>query len=311
MRISAAYLRQLKTAFLVVVVSLGLQSAAFGQGDRGTITGTVTDPGGAVVPNAAITAINTETGARYESVSTGTGNYTLVSIPAGVYNLEVASPGFGKFVQQGIRVQVAVAARIDVTLQVSSTSESVLVTADAPLLRTESGEQSHTLSYDRVLDLPLYGGNGRGSAGGLRSPYAFLNTMPGATIVPSGGNNSIRVNGLPNDTYSVRIEGQESTNTQQPNASHINPGVEALQEVTLQTSNFAAEYGQVGGGLINFTARSGTNQLHGSVFEYMRNEFLNASQPFSNVRPRTRSNNYGFTVGGPVVIPKVYDGHNR
>lgn len=119
------------------------------------------------------------------------------------------------------------------------------------------------------------------------------------------------MNGLPNDTYSVRIEGQESTNTQQPNASHINPGVEALQEVTLQTSNFAAEYGQVGGGLINFTARSGTNQLRGSVFEYMRNEVLSASQPFSNLRPRTRSNNYGFTVGGPVYLPKLYNGRNR
>ena len=303
-----------KTAWSLLCVLAAVifsSTAMLAQGDRGTITGTIADPGGAVVPNAVIAAINTETGARFETVSTGTGNYTLVSVPAGVYNLEVTSPGFCKFVQQGIRVQVAVTARIDVALQVSSTSESVVVTADAPLLKTESGEQSHTLSYDRILNLPLYGGNGRTAGNGLRSPYAFLNTMPGATIVPSGGNNSIRVNGLPNDTYSVRIEGQESTNTQQPNASHINPGVEALQEVTLQTSNFAAEYGQVGGGLINFTARSGTNQLHGSAFEYLRNEVLNASQPFSNVRPRSRSNNYGLTIGGPVYIPKVYNGHNR
>ena len=118
------------TAWSIVLVLAALFCAvtpAMAQGDRGTITGTIADPGGAVVPNAAISAINTETGARFETVSTGTGNYTLVSIPAGVYNLEVVSPGFGKFVQQGIRVQVAVTARIDVALQVSSTSESVVV----------------------------------------------------------------------------------------------------------------------------------------------------------------------------------------
>ena len=303
--------QRLMTGLTMAILFFSLNTIAFGQADRGTITGTVTDPAAAVVPNAAVAARNSETGARFETVSTSSGNYTIVSIPAGLYNLEVSAPGFGKYVQQGIRVQVAVTARIDVALQISASSELVTVTADAPLLRTESGEQSHNMSYDRVLALPLYGANGRSSGGGLRSPYAFLNTMPGATILAAGGNNNIRVNGLPNGTYSVRIEGQESTSVQQTNAGHINPGVEALQEVTLQTSNFAAEYGQIGGGLINFTARSGTNQIHGSLFEYLRNEVLNASQPFSNIRTRTRSNNYGFTVGGPVFIPKLYNGHNR
>ena len=199
----------------------------------------------------------------------------------------------------------------------SSTTESVTVIADAPLLKSESGEQSHNISTDTVLKLPLYGGSGRSGGTGFRSPYAFLTTMAAATIVISGTNNSVRVNGLQNDTQSVRIEGQESTNTQQPNASHINPGVEAMEEVTLQTSNFAAEFGEVGGGLINFTAKSGTNQFHGSSFEYLRNEFLNAGQPFTSdgsgnhIRAKARSNDYGFSVGGPVWIPKIYNGHNR
>ena len=298
----------------ILVVALGLPLCA--QSDRGTITGAVTDPASAAIPNATVVAINTETGARFETVSTATGAYTLVSLPAGVYNLEVASAGFAKLVQQGIRVQVATIARIDVNLQLSSTTESITVVADAPLLKTESGEQSHNITTDKILHLPLYGGSGRNGGNGLRSPYAFLTTMSSATII-GGANNSIRVNGLQNDTYSTRIEGQESTNTQQPNASHINPGVEAMQEVTLQTSNFAAEFGEVGGGLINFTAKSGTNQFHGSVFEYLRNEFLNAGQAFTDdgkgqhVRARARSNNYGFSIGGPVWIPKVYDGHNR
>jgi hypothetical protein len=290
---------------------------ALGQSDRGAITGTVSDPANAVVPAAVIVATNTETGAKFETVSTATGNYTLVQMPAGIYTLDVTAPGFAKFAQKGIRVQVAVTDRIDIKLQLSSTNESVTVMADAPLLKTESGEQSHNITTDKILHLPLYSGTGRSSGNGLRSPYAFLTTMSSATIIASGGNNSIRVNGLQNDTYSTRIEGQESTNTQQPNASHINPGVEAMQEVTLQTSNFAAEFGEVGGGLINFTAKSGTNQVHGAVFEYFRNEFLNAGQAFTDdgqgrhVRARARSNNYGFVIGGPVYIPKLYNGHNR
>jgi hypothetical protein len=300
-----------------IALLLFVCAAAFGQTDRGTITGTVSDPASAVVPAALITATNSETGARFETVSTATGNYTIVQLPAGVYTLEVSAPGFGKYVQNGIRVQVAAIGRIDVKLSLSSTNESVTVLADAPLLKTESGEQSHNITTDKILHLPLYSGSGRNGGNGLRSPYAFLTTMSSATIIAAGGNNSIRVNGLQNDTYSTRIEGQEATNTQQPNASHINPGVEAMQEVTLQTSNFAAEFGEVGGGLINFTAKSGANQIHGAVFEYFRNEFLNAGQAFTDdgngrhVRARARSNNYGFVIGGPVYLPKLYNGRNR
>ena len=301
----------------VILCGVFLSTSASAQSDRGTITGTVSDPANAVIPAAPVAAVNTDTGARFETVSTATGAYTLVNLPAGVYNLEVASAGFAKITRKGIRVQVAATLRIDVKLQVSATSESITVATDAPLLKTESGEQSYNITTDTILKLPLYGGNGRSGGNGLRSPYAFLSTMSSATIVISGTNNSIRVNGLQNDTYSTRIEGQEATNTQQPNASHINPGVEALEEVTLQTSNFAAEFGEVGGGLINFTAKSGTNKFHGSGFEYLRNEFLNTGQPFSDngtsghVKPRARSNNYGFAIGGPVWIPKVYNGHNR
>src|SRR5262249_45573267 len=150
---------------------------AFAQSDRGTITGTITDPAAAVIPGAAVHATSTETGAKFETVSTATGNYTLVSLPAGLYDLEVSSAGFSKFVQKGIRIQVAVTVRIDVKLQVSAATDSVTVMADAPLLKTESGEQSHNISFNTILHLPLYGGTGRSGGNGLRSPYAFLTTM--------------------------------------------------------------------------------------------------------------------------------------
>ncbi len=183
------------------------------------------------------------------------------------------------------------------------------------LLKTESAEQSHNIQTSRILELPLY--QAAGASTGVRYPYAFLNIEPGASLLPTGGNTDIRVNGVPNNSFGVRIEGQESTNTQQPNANHINPGVEAMQEATLQTSNFSPEYGQIGGGLINLTAKSGTNQFHGSVFEYFQNEDINAGQPFTNSgnghlkRPPNRSNDYGGSIGGPVWIPKIYNGHNK
>src|SRR5438309_3500110 len=152
-------MRRVLTAAFVVV----LAQTAYAQSDRGTITGAISDPANAVVPNATIAATNSETGGRFETASTATGNYTLVQLPAGVYNLEVVSPGFSRFLQQGIRVQVAVTARIDIKLQVNQSSESITVIADAPLLKTESGEQSHNITTDKILHLPLYGGTGRTS----------------------------------------------------------------------------------------------------------------------------------------------------
>ena len=300
-----------------VLFSIVFLATGFAQTDRGTLTGTVSDPAGAVVPRAGIVAKNVGSGATYKAATTETGNYTLAQLPPGTYELTVSAPGFTNYIQQGIGVQVAQTARIDIVLRVGSTSESVTVTADVPLLRTESTEQSSNMTMQRFEELPLYGA--RGAEVGLRTPFAVVTTVPGATMLPGGSvSNSIHVNGLPNDSFGVRVEGQESTMTQQPSLFFaIQPGVDALQEVSVETSNFSAQYGQVGGGLINFTAKSGTNQFHGSGLEYLRNEFMNAGQPFSNdgsghlIRQRSRSHDFGGSLGGPVVIPHVYDGHNK
>jgi len=134
---------------------LGLRHRGVRQSDRGTITGTILDSANALVPNASVTAIHSETGSKYAAVSTGTGNYTLVSLPSGAYDVSVEVPGFKRFVQQGVRVQVAQTARVDIVLQVGSAAESVTVTADAPLLRTESAEQSTTMAGARIEALPM------------------------------------------------------------------------------------------------------------------------------------------------------------
>ena len=285
------------------------------QSDRGTVTGTVIDAAGAVIPGAALTLINTATGSVYTTVTTETGNYTVPSLPVGTYNLTASKPGFNKYVQEGIQVQVAVSLRIDVALQVGSSVESVTVTASAPLLKTESAEQSFNITGDQVNAMPLT----QGSAG-LRNPIAFAQLTPGMSVPATNttGNFQARVNGLPASTFRTLVDGQDITNSIDPShLSESHPSMEALQEVALTSSNYAAEFGRVSGGLFNLTSRSGTNRFHGSGYEYLTNEAFNAGRPLTDdgsgnlLRPRSRSHNYGFSVGGPVVIPKLYNGRNR
>ena len=298
-------------AFLTAFCCLFLiVSSAWAQSDRGTITGTVTDPAGAMIPNAAIEAKNVNTGAVFQAASSATGNYSLVQLPAGSYQLTVTVPGFKQYQRTGLTVMVAQTVRIDVKLEVGAPSEVVTVSTEAPLLNTESGELSHNISTDRLDELPML------SAVGMRDPFAAVNLMPGT----SGTGGAMRINGMPGFTMSLRIDGQDATQNIWTNAYGMStPSVDSVEETAVQTSNFAAEYGQAGGGILNMTMRSGTNKLHGSAFEYFRNEALNAQQPYQNYdwdipgysKPRDRQHDWGFNAGGPVYIPKVYDGRDK
>ncbi len=293
-------------------VLAALSVCAMAQSDRGTITGTVVDVSGSLIPNADVTAINPETGLELKVKTTETGNFTIPSMPAGTYNLVVEATGFRRMEQQGIRVQVAQTARVDVVMQVGSTSESVMVTADAPLLNTENAAQMTTVNREQLNQLPL---NFAIGAGAVRNPLSFVQLAPGASI---SGWNTIRVNGAPSGTFKIIFEGQDSSSGLDARVSdESQPSVEALEEFTLQTSNFSAEFGQAGGGLFNFTARSGTNKFHGTLYDYFAHEKLYAGRPFTDngsgglVRPQIRRHNLGANLGGPVVLPKIYDGHNK
>ena len=149
----------------VAVCCLAVSVAAFAQGDRGAINGTVSDPVRAVIPNAAVAARNVDTGSQYQTVTTETGNYTLAQLPSGVYTVTIEAAGFNKYVQQGVRVLVAQTERVDVALELGSASESVTVTADAMLLKTESAEQSYNIGTERVT--------------------LFLSISPSACAIPS------------------------------------------------------------------------------------------------------------------------------
>jgi len=296
--------------------------AAFAQTDRGTITGTISDPAGAVVANAVVEAKNVATGAVYTAASSGTGNYTVAQLPAGNYELSVAVPGFKKYVRENLTVEVAGTLRIDAALEVGSAAESVTVEAAAPLLKTEGGEVASNISTSTLDDLPILtltgsaaGIGAANSLGNIRNPLSAVQLLPGARI---STDTILRINGMPSNSQSINIEGQDSTNGFFKQQNQINQaGVEAIQEVAIQTSNFAAEYGQAGGGYFNYTMKSGTNQIHGSGYDYFVNEALNAGTPFTDngngglIRNPIRQNDYGFTLGGPIDIPKVYNGHDK
>src|SRR5436190_8506337 len=209
---------------------------AFAQSDRGTITGTISDPAGAVIAGAAVQAKNVNTGAVYTAASTTTGNYNLSQLPTGNYELTVTVPGFKRYVRPGVPLPVATTVRIDVPLEVGAASDSVTVTETSALLKTESGELSHNVSSERMDNLPVLGIGSTAGSNGLRNPYASMQLLPGSDFRPD---NSIRLNGLPSNTQSLRVEGQDSTNELINTQSMTQPSVDAIQELAIQTSNYS------------------------------------------------------------------------
>jgi len=200
----------------------------FGQSDRGTITGTVSDQAGALIPNAQVVANNTATGVQFNTQTTETGNFAIPSLPSGIYDVTVEVTGFRKFTQTGITVQVAQTARVDVVMQVGNTTESVTVSADAPLLKTENAAQSTTINGEQINNLPLNFAIGQGA---VRNPLSFVQLAPGASI---NGWNDIRVNGAPSNTFRIIFEGQDTTSALNPRVSdESQASVEAIQEFTL------------------------------------------------------------------------------
>ncbi|MEI9971298.1 MAG: TonB-dependent receptor [Ignavibacteriota bacterium] len=306
MRILKVFRWAAKSVFAGLLVA----SCLLAQSDRGTITGAIIDPTGAVIAGVNVSATNQDNGTVSRTVSTETGNFTLPSLSAGLYELSADAPGFVKYVQRGVRVQVAETARVDIRLTIGSASDSVVVTADAALLKTEGAEQSTTVNGDAINTLPInFGGGGQGT-GAIRDPTAFVNLSPGV----QGNGAGATINGMPSGSFRLLYEGQDSTDAGQPTtyAAQTQGSAETIGEFTLQSQNMSAEYGQAAGGTINFTTKSGTNQFHGSGYEYFANEAFDAAQPYGgHVRPKDRKNDWGFTIGGPVMLPKLYNGRNR
>jgi hypothetical protein len=306
---------------LNLVLCTALTAAAvYGQTALATITGTVNDPAGAVVAGAVISARNLEQGQVFTAASSETGNYTLSQLPIGDYDLTVAVAGFKTYSHTKFHLAAAQTMREDISLEVGSAAESVTVQADASLLKTETSELANNVTLTQLNNLPILAVGSTNS--GFRDPFAAVRLVPGVryangTNVAAGTTAAVTtmvVNGTPANTYATRLDGM----TMNPTGPRLigaqmqtQPSVDAIQEVAVQTSNFAPEFGTAGGAMVNMVTKSGTNQFHGTAYDYGTNEFFNAHQPYTGIRNKIRQNDWGFTIGGPVRIPKLYDGRNK
>src|SRR5580698_6174110 len=296
-------------------------SAGFGQTGLATITGTITDQSGAHVANAPVVVRSSDTGTTFQGASSNTGNYTVTQLPVGDYELSVTVSGFKKYTHTNLHLAAGQTIGEDITLQVGQSTESVTVSAETSLLQTESSEVSGNFTVKQLDDLPLL--TVAATNDGVRDYFAASRLLPGvqycdsATCPGGGSGNAVTVtviNGTPNNTLTTRLDGA----TMNPTSSRLGgatmetqSSTEAVQEVNILTSTFAPEFGAGGGAVVNVVTKSGTNALHGTAYDYLVNRALNAAQPYTGLKNAIHQNDFGFTVGGPVWIPKVYNGRNR
>jgi outer membrane receptor protein involved in Fe transport len=274
------------------------------------------DPSGASVPGATVVAVNTGTGARTTASSSAEGNYTIPALPVGIYDLTVEAAGFQQYTVRGIRVQVNETIRIDPALQVGTATESVTVEADAVVVDTVSPTLKAVVDQKRIEELPLNGRNATqlmrlivGTSVDVRTSVTSGTTYPGVT--------GVSVNGGRANTTNFMLDGSQN-NDHYTNVPNPMPNPDALQEFSVQTNAFSAEFGRQSGGIVNAVTKSGTNELHGSAFWFVRNKAMNATPYFGATRADGRRaddglkrNQYGATLGGPIFIPKLYDGRNK
>lgn len=284
-----------------------LASAQVGTG--GTILGTVTDPSGSAVPNVAITILNTDTNAVTRITSNDRGEYVAADLQIGRYSVHAQAPGFKAYEQKDIMLNVGDRRAIDVKLEIGSTTESINVEANAVAVQTESGEVSDVITGQQVTQLAT---NGR-SLYGLASltPGASSNMVDFQNPTPVGGNSTVSFNGLRVSHNLYMIDGGEDLDRGGSGNISVMPSVDSIAEFRAMTSNYSAEYGLSSGATFTMVFKSGTKDLHASAWEFLRNDALDAGNYFTNASgqkpPELRFNTYGFNVGGPVFIPKIYN----
>lgn len=281
-----------------------------GQSERGSISGTVTDASGAVVPEARVTVTDVATNTSVTLVTSPAGDYTAPNLSIGRYTVRVEKQGFRAAAITDLTVNAATNVRADVNLQVGAAEQVVEVQASAVQLQTESAKTSVTVTNKLVDELPLVVG------GALRSPFDLAQLTPEAKNI--GGDNGFILGGGQAAAYTATLDGVSANTSRALSMSWVAtnaPSLEAITEFTVDTNGFKAEYGHSSGGVMTFSSKSGTNDLHGSAYEFLRNNDLDANYFFSNLRgiPRQiyKQNDFGGSLGGPIWIPKIYNGKNK
>lgn len=279
------------------------------QFESATLTGSVTDPTGAAIAGATAVLVNEATNLELSTQTDSEGRYTFGALRPGSYRLKVSAPGFKQYLSSGLVLQVNQAARVDVQLSVGEVTEQVEVTAASPVLETESSARGAVIDRTKIIELPLNGRDYNQLA--LLSPGVLAPTPRLQSIGFRGAfnvngnrvfNNAFQLDGVDNTSYSNSFRGL--------NVQVVQPSIEALQEFKIQTNAYSAEFGRSSGALINAVTRSGTNELHGSLYEFHRNDNLDASNFFANRaglgKPFRLRNQFGGALGGPIVRDKTF-----
>jgi len=307
MRKQRICVRYVGSVCLLLMSVLFVPRPAYPQAASGTITGTVTDPSGAVVPGANIVLTHVQQGIAYRTKTSSSGLYELRFLPPGEYTAEAEAPGFKKLVKTGLALVIGQVMGVAFQLQVGAATQTVEVRGDVTqMLKPESSEIGQVINYRQVVDLPLNGRN-------------FADLIPLNAGVTTGmqraANTGYNFNGMRSDQNMFLVEGVDNVNVR--NNLMMSPSVDSIEEFQIQTGNFSAEFGRNAGGVVQVQLRSGANKFHGSLFEFLRNEKLDANGFFPNqVPPRAgethapkmplKQNQYGFTLGGPIAKNKLF-----
>ncbi len=286
---------------LVVCVALACCATLGLAQNYGTIKGTVKDSSGAVVPGASIVVTNTATGTATKAASLANGSYLVNSLQPGTYELAADAAGFKHYVASGFEVHIADNLTLDVPLEVGGASESVTVTTEAPMLRVADAQRGEVIDNNFIKNLPQLN----------RDPWA-LTSLSGNV---QGSDSSLQINGGRTSSVDYYVDGGLLNTGQANRRSSVTPSMDAVAEFKVVTSGISAEFGRISGGYITMVTKGGTNEYHGSMYEYMFNDMFNANSWSQNAigakKAHFRQNDYGFTLGGPITIPKIYSGKNR
>jgi outer membrane receptor protein involved in Fe transport len=292
---------RIHSAALLSAALLVFAGLAAAQTPTATLVGRITDASHAGVPAATIQVRSVNTNETRTAQSQANGDYTVSNLAPGKYEVIIDKPGFKQLRESNLELQVEQTARLDALLQVGAVSESIEVTADVPLVNTETSSRGDVIVSREITEMPL---NGRDF-----NDLAFL--VPGVQPAEQGGKGSpYVVNGARADASNVTIDGLNDQNPRDAGAQ-ARPPLDSLQEFKLLTTGYSAEYGRLAGGVVNMVVRSGGNQVRGSLFEFVRNDLFDARNFFDAGKSELRRNQFGATLSGPLVVPKLYNGHDR
>jgi hypothetical protein len=301
-------MNRIKSAATVVLL---LAAVCAAQEFRAAIVGRITDPSGAVIPNAEITVTNLDTNVAVKTRTTGTGDYIVTALVPGPYRLEVEAKGFQKVIRQGITLAIQERPAIDVEMKPGEITSTVTITGEASQLEVATASRGELITGKVIVDMPING----------RNAFSLAQLAPGVNVTARGqastflrttannGYSSMQLSGGGNRQNESLLDGVPNTGSD--GLIQFVPSVDATQEFKVQTNSFDAEFGHFTGGVLNAMIKSGTNEFHGAAFEFVRNSAFNARDPFAATIPQFGYNLYGASAGGPVILPHLYNGRNK